>query len=59
MNTTVEPRIQYAKTSDGVDIAFATAGDGPPLLWSYQSPSLINPGPLRLTLVQEPNSQSH
>jgi len=26
------PRIQYAKTSDGVDIAFATAGDGPPLL---------------------------
>src|SRR5438552_1006853 len=29
----MEPRIQYAKTSDGVDIAFATAGDGPPLLW--------------------------
>ncbi len=28
----MEPRIQYAKTSDGVDIAFATAGDGPPLL---------------------------
>ncbi|MEX1253698.1 MAG: adenylate/guanylate cyclase domain-containing protein [Dehalococcoidia bacterium] len=28
----MEPRIQYAKTSDGVNIAFATAGDGPPLL---------------------------
>jgi DNA-binding CsgD family transcriptional regulator/pimeloyl-ACP methyl ester carboxylesterase len=31
-NWDVEPRIQYAKTSDGVDIAFATAGDGPPLV---------------------------
>jgi class 3 adenylate cyclase/pimeloyl-ACP methyl ester carboxylesterase len=28
----MEPRIQYAKTSDGVDIAFATVGGGPPLL---------------------------
>jgi class 3 adenylate cyclase len=28
----MEPRIQYAKTTDGIDIAFATAGDGPPLL---------------------------
>jgi DNA-binding CsgD family transcriptional regulator/pimeloyl-ACP methyl ester carboxylesterase len=28
----MEPQIQYAKTSDGVDIAFATAGDGPPLV---------------------------
>jgi class 3 adenylate cyclase/pimeloyl-ACP methyl ester carboxylesterase len=28
----MEPRIQYAKTSDGVDIAFATAGEGQPLL---------------------------
>jgi class 3 adenylate cyclase len=28
----MEPRIQYAKTSDGVDIAFATLGSGPPLL---------------------------
>jgi len=32
MNTTMEPRIQYARTSDGVSIAFATAGEGPPLL---------------------------
>jgi class 3 adenylate cyclase len=29
----MEPQIQYAKTSDGVNIAFATSGDGPPLLW--------------------------
>lgn len=28
----MEPRIQYAKSSDGVNIAYATAGDGPPLL---------------------------
>ncbi len=27
-----EPRIQYAKTSDGVNIAFASAGEGPPLV---------------------------
>ena len=32
MSAAMEPRIQYAKTGDGVDIAFATAGDGPPLL---------------------------
>jgi class 3 adenylate cyclase len=34
----MEPRIQYAKTSDGVDIAFATAGDGPPLLMMATPP---------------------
>src|SRR5437870_384974 len=28
----MEPRIQYANASDGVDIAFATAGEGKPLL---------------------------
>ena len=27
-----EPEIQYAKTSDGVNIAFASAGEGPPLV---------------------------
>ncbi|MEX1254163.1 MAG: adenylate/guanylate cyclase domain-containing protein [Dehalococcoidia bacterium] len=27
-----EPRIQYAKTSDGIDVAFAAQGSGPPLL---------------------------
>src|SRR3990172_2580032 len=29
----MEPRIQYAKTSDGVSIAYAVAGDGPPLVY--------------------------
>ena len=28
----MEPRIQYAKTSDGVNIAYATIGEGPPLI---------------------------
>ena len=28
-----EPRIQYAKTSDGVRIAFWTMGEGPPLVY--------------------------
>ncbi|MEE8517984.1 MAG: adenylate/guanylate cyclase domain-containing protein [Dehalococcoidia bacterium] len=28
----MEPQIQYAKTSDGVDIAFASMGEGPPLV---------------------------
>ncbi len=31
----VEPRIQYAKTSDGLNIAFATYGEGLPLVWSH------------------------
>ena len=29
-----EPRIQYAKTSDGVNIAFTTFGEGEPLVWA-------------------------
>ena len=28
----MEPRIQYARTSDGVNIAFWTLGKGPPLV---------------------------
>ncbi len=32
----MEPRIQYAKTEDGVNIAFATVGEGRPLVWSQQ-----------------------
>src|SRR5712692_8600108 len=28
----MEPRIQYAKTSDGVRIAFTVVGQGPPLV---------------------------
>jgi class 3 adenylate cyclase len=33
----VEPRIQYAKTSDGVNIAFWTLGEGPPLILVWPS----------------------
>ncbi len=29
----MEPRIQYAKTSDGVSIAYAVFGDGPPIVF--------------------------
>ena len=32
----MEPRIKYAKTSDGVNIAFTTYGEGPALIWSHQ-----------------------
>ena len=32
----MEPRIQYTKTSDGVNIAYATVGQGPPLVWVAQ-----------------------
>lgn len=27
----MEPQVQYAKTSDGVNLAFASMGEGPPL----------------------------
>ncbi len=30
----MEPRIQYAKTKDGVRIAFATYGEGTPIVWA-------------------------
>src|SRR2546425_6182394 len=30
----MEPRIQYCTTSDGVSIAYATLGEGPPVLFS-------------------------
>ncbi len=30
----MEPRIQYAKTSDGVSIAYAVFGDGPPIIFT-------------------------
>ena len=29
----MEPRIQYAKMSDGVNIAYAVLGDGPPIVY--------------------------
>ncbi len=31
----MEPQIQYARTSDGVSIAYSTSGDGPPLLYCH------------------------
>ena len=30
----MEPQVQYAKTSDGVSIAFSVAGSGPPLVYA-------------------------
>jgi class 3 adenylate cyclase/pimeloyl-ACP methyl ester carboxylesterase len=33
-----EPRIQYARTKDGVNIAYAVAGDGPPLVYLVGPP---------------------
>jgi len=33
----MEPRIQYAKTSDGVDIAYAIAGAGTPIVFSTRA----------------------
>src|SRR3990172_8832225 len=30
----MEPRIQYAKTSDGVNIAYSVTGEGAPLVWA-------------------------
>ena len=34
----MEPRIQYAKTKDGVSIAFTTMGDGMPLVYMPNNP---------------------
>jgi class 3 adenylate cyclase len=46
----MEPRIQYAKTADGVSIAFWTLGEGPPIVqmpglpWSHIQLEWQNPG---------------
>jgi len=37
MNRVMEPRIQYAKTSDGVSIAYAVFGEGTPLVYTAGS----------------------
>ncbi len=34
----MEPRIQYAKTSDGVSIAYAVSGEGTPLVFAPAKP---------------------
>ncbi len=39
----MEPRIQYAKTTDGVSIAFWVAGRGPPIVWVPDPPFSIPP----------------
>ena len=31
----MEQQIRFCTTSDGVRIAYATVGEGPPLLWAY------------------------
>ena len=33
-----EPKIHFAKTSDGVDIAYSVAGSGPPIVWVNNYP---------------------
>src|SRR3990172_1622297 len=35
-----EPRIQYAKTSDGVSIAYAVFGEGSPLVYVTEGPGV-------------------
>jgi len=32
----MQPRVRYARTSDGVSIAFTVAGEGPPLVFARQ-----------------------
>ena len=34
----MEPRIQYARTADGVSIAYWTLGEGRPLVYMQQTP---------------------
>ena len=38
----MEPRIQYAKTSDGVNIAYAMTGEGPPFVMMFLPQSHIS-----------------
>jgi class 3 adenylate cyclase len=34
----MNPQVRYAKTSDGVNIAYATVGQGPPIVWMADIP---------------------
>jgi class 3 adenylate cyclase/pimeloyl-ACP methyl ester carboxylesterase len=43
----MEPQTRYTKTSDGVNIAYATAGSGPPVVW------IMNPFQSHLQLAWE------
>jgi len=38
----MEPRIQYARTSDGVSIAYAVMGNGPPFVMVHGGETLIS-----------------
>ncbi len=49
----MEPRIQYAKTSDGVNIASWTLGEGK--LFVYMQSLGVAPSPQRLFAVREQN----
>jgi hypothetical protein len=37
-----EPRIQYCKTSDGVSIAYAMFGEGPPMVYLTTFPGSVH-----------------
>src|SRR3990170_7117422 len=45
----MEPRIQYAKTRDGVSIAFAEAGEGRPLI-SVPTPAFSHASKFRVAI---------
>jgi hypothetical protein len=53
----MRPRVQYAKTSDGVNIAYAVFGEGPAVVfasstWGHLHPTPTQQGPTsRLTLI--------
>jgi class 3 adenylate cyclase len=52
----MEPHIQYAKTSDGVSIAYAVFGDGPPIVYigtGFGDIHLYSPIVTRLTKITD------
>jgi class 3 adenylate cyclase len=48
----MEPRIQYAKTSDGVSIAYAVIGNGTPLVLTSATPGRVHMYGLGLTALE-------
>jgi class 3 adenylate cyclase len=48
-----EPRIQYAKTSDGVNIAYWVIGSGPPIVWMPTIPATHVEREWELPLLRE------
>lgn len=49
----MEARIQYAKTSDGVNIAYSSVGDGSPLL-AMPTPAMTHRGETELRGFEDP-----